>query len=169
MVELSPKNLQKKHSPLIIMVNHPKKDEIKDKLRQLLATQLKELELELLELKASKASDTKSSAGDKFETGRETIGQTQQMLETQKGNLNGMYQDLEKIPVSPSETISLGALLQLSIGWIWVGVPFGKVKVGDWEVQAVSPNAPIVNILRNKKIGEEISLGNKVIHLLGIF
>ncbi|WP_114751410.1 hypothetical protein [Pleomorphovibrio marinus] len=151
------------------MENHPNKDEIKDRLLQLLAAQLKELEMELLELKASKATDTKSSAGDKFETGRETMGQTQQMLETQKGNLKGMSQDLEKIPVSPSETISAGALLQLSIGWIWVGIPYGKVKIGDWEVQAVSSNAPIVKTLRDKKIGEEISLANKVIRLHGIF
>ncbi len=147
----------------------PHKELLKQQVLQNLEKQLQTLDLELKELREAKSTDTKSSAGDKYETGRESLGQTQNLLESQKSKFLGMFRDLERVPIEPKHTITEGVLLKLSMGWVWVAVPFGKITVDQEDIQVVSPQAPLVHSLRTIKVGESIHLNGKVIHLLGLY
>jgi hypothetical protein len=147
----------------------PQKELLKLELIQELETQIKALDLELKDLREAKSADTKSSAGDKYETGRESLGQTQNLLEAQKSKLLAMYRDLERVPIDAKDLITEGALLKLSMGWVWVAVAFGKITVDREDIQVVSPRAPLVLALKTKKVGASIHLNGKTIQLLGLY
>ncbi len=149
--------------------NIPQKKQLQQRLLKELQIKLNELEVEMEGLREAKTADTKSSAGDKYETGRESLSQTQGLLEAQQSKLLAMFRGVERVHIAERSAISEGALLHLSIGWVWVAVPFGKISLDKTAIQVVSPQAPLVQSLKSIKVGESISLNGRKVELKGIF
>jgi transcription elongation GreA/GreB family factor len=111
-------------------------------------------------------SETKSSAGDKHETGRamlqlemEKAGQlliaTQEMLET-----------LTKInPLKTNALISLGALVTTNIGTYFLSVSAGQIKIKDQVYFAISTFSPIGSIMLGKKEGDLLHWNGRKIEI----
>ncbi|WP_375586022.1 hypothetical protein [Cyclobacterium xiamenense] len=113
-----------------------------------------ELHRQLLALQEAAAADTKSSAGDKYETGRESIRQSRTLLEKQWHTLGQWESTVQALSVEPASVVREGALLLLDIGWIWVAASFGKMATGRGEIQGVSAISPLVQVLKGKGKGE---------------
>lgn len=103
--------------------------------------------------------DTKSSAGDKFETTREMvsqdIGRTKGLLLDAKQNLQLLI-SLESIPVT-GDTVRNGSLVYTSKGIFYISISAGQMKVDDQIVFAISFASPIGKLMIGKKIGEQFS------------
>ncbi len=83
--------------------------------------------------------DSKSSAGDKFETGREMITQEIAKATQQLATLGEMRRALEKIrPNRQLESVGLGTLAHTSEGWFFFSVSLGNIQVEGQEVYALS-------------------------------
>lgn len=107
------------------------------------------------ELQESLGSETKSSAGDKHETGRamvqleqEKLGQQLQELETTRSVLNKINID------APPNKVRLGSLVKTSMASYFVAISAGAFKYGDGVVYCISASAPIAKLLIGKEKGD---------------
>ena len=75
------------------------KEEILQHLRALLHEKLNAAQLSIASTRASFASETKSSAGDKHEVGRAMIQQELDQQEAQLAKLQAQVQELERMPM----------------------------------------------------------------------
>ena len=107
--------------------------------------------------------EEKNSAGDKYETSRETMTQDLNSLEKQikqsSLDLDELYR-LQTIKDTPP-TVQEGALVQLGAEWFLLAVSVGQVKVRDKSVFLLSKNSPLGELLVGKKKGETIQFRGK--------
>ena len=146
------------------------KETVLEAMESLLVQQLNEVEDQLQSVAESKAQETKSSAGDKFETARA-------MMQREEEKLNGQYlrirQQLDQLKVfkqqsKQSDLIQVGRLVICDQASFFIGLPIGKVAVGPDFVFAVSTDAPLGKLLIGKRIGESVQLGNTIYCILSI-
>lgn len=130
---------------------------------------LRDLSVQFSALQDASSVETKSSAGDKYETGRESIRQSRALLERQLQTTRQWEANIQKIPVEPVPDVREGALVLLDMGWIWVSVSFGKLVVQGSEIQGVSVVSPLVMALKNRKKGDTASFRGKNIEILEIW
>jgi len=90
----------------------------------------------------SRNSDTKSSAGDKFETSREMAQIEIQKIETEISKTQQFFTDLAS---------KASQLIITDKGAFLISIPFGKLMVSGTEVFCISKNAPITKHLINTK------------------
>jgi len=110
-------------------------------------------------------SETKSSAGDKYETAREMM--TQQ-IETLSVQLTATERDLSLITGLLSDgkstsVITRGSLVLTSAGMFLIAAGVGKVMFDEMSVQVVSPDSPLAKLLIGKSNREKIVLNGKEI------
>ena len=142
-------------------------NELKSAVYQTAISQLKQKEALLAEERKniieSILEEEKNSAGDKYETSRETMTQDLNSLEKQikqSGlDLEELYR-LQTIKDTPP-TVQEGALVQLGTEWFLLAVSVGQVKVGDKSVFLLSKNSPLGELLVGKKKGEVIQFRGK--------
>ncbi|AEM70324.1 hypothetical protein Murru_1281 [Allomuricauda ruestringensis DSM 13258] len=107
------------------------------------------------ELQESLSSETKSSAGDKHETGRAMVQLEQEKLGQQLLELDTTRSVLNKINIdTPSDKIRLGSLVKTSVADYFIAISAGAFKHNDGVVYCISANAPIARLLLGKEKGE---------------
>ena len=114
--------------------------------------------------KESRDNDTKSSAGDKFETGREMMQIEINKSEVQLHKTLLLINEVEKINThSTSKTVRYGSIVQTNLGNYFLAVPFGKTILNNTIYFAISLASPIAKALQGKHVGDEILFqGNKI-------
>lgn len=115
-------------------------------------------------------SDTKSSAGDKYETGREMAQQERGRHAAQLQEAQQQLAELQKInPELASDTVRLGALATTSLGVFYVSIGAGRLRTAEGQdFVAVSPSAPILAALSGKKAGDEVIFNGKPVRVLAV-
>jgi len=115
----------------------------------------------------SSNSDTKSSAGDKYETGREMAQQERDRHAAQLHEAQQQLAELQKInPELASDTVRLGALAATSLGLFYVSVGAGRLRTAEGqEFLAVSASAPIMVALSGKRAGETVVFNGKPVRI----
>lgn len=112
------------------------------------------------------ADDTKSSAGDKYETTREMMQQeidrNGKML-YEAGQQKIALQQVEN--VGESETVRNGSLVFTSNGNFYISISAGELKLEDKKVFAISQASPLGKILLGKKVGESFSFNGKTVRV----
>ena len=93
----------------------------------------------------SRNSDTKSSAGDKFETSREMAQIEIQKIETEILKTQQFITDL---------FAKFSKFIITDKGTFLISIPFGKLILNDEKIFCISRNAPITKHLINTKKDE---------------
>lgn len=119
-----------------------------------LEEEMTDLYRQLAELQKASEGEGKSSAGDKYETSRETINQSRGLIERQLAALQRMQHQLNGIPLGQSEVVKEGALVKLSMGYIWVAVSLGKLEHNGIIFQVVSKDSPLIAAIYGLRQGE---------------
>jgi hypothetical protein len=124
----------------------------------------------IAEARESMRQDTKSSAGDKYETGRamvqQEIDKTHEMLRVTQDHISSLKMLAEHS--HPMTKVQQGALLELSIGLFLIGPAIGKQQVGAYSVQYVSASAPLVKALWLREAGDSIHFLGKTIGIVSV-
>ncbi len=127
------------------------------------------LEDEMEALKRSAESDTKSSMGDKYETGREMINLEKGKIVEQLNEAVRMRQALLSIDSDKGfDAGALGAMITTAQATYFMATSIGKVSLGDQDFFVISPLSPIGQQLLDKKVGDQINFAGKQIALLNI-
>lgn len=98
------------------------------------------------EMREAAQDNSKSSAGDKHETGR---AMTDLEIEKQQGSLQNLLQMqniLKQLDSSIREKVVPGVLIETRQGLFYVAIALGKIQVEDKEVLVISADAPIVKV-----------------------
>jgi len=133
------------------------KKELYDQCCEFVENKLIKIQDAIHEIQESLTTETKSSAGDKHETGRamlqlerEKIGQ--QLAETQK-----LKETLSKIDSSKvSYKVSLGSIVYTSQHNYFIAISAGKLQLEDDHFYAISTNTPIAQLLLGKAEGNKV-------------
>jgi len=104
---------------------------------------LAQLSEELQNLNQALAAETKSSAGDKYETSREMLNLERNRIGQQYESLTFMRNELQRIPTPRTDKSEKGALFKTQRGTYYVSIPLGEVNVGTTTIHAISPTSPL--------------------------
>lgn len=105
--------------------------------------------------------ETKSTAGDKYETSRAMLHQEQENIASQLSVLFQQKAILESISLNENlatEKIQFGSLVTTSKGMIFIAAALGKIIVDNQTVFAVSPESPLGKMMMGKIVDAEISV-----------
>ncbi|MGN6638532.1 MAG: 3-oxoacyl-ACP synthase [Mucilaginibacter sp.] len=106
--------------------------------------------------------ETKSSAGDKYETGREMMLQETDRNQTQLNEANKLMAALNRISLQPSlDRAEAGSVINTNNGKFFLSIGAGMLNIDGQPFFAVSPSSPIGLKLMGKKPGESFELNGK--------
>ena len=138
-----------------------------NQLLKLLQKEIEEGEMEIASIKDSRNNDTKSSAGDKFETGRSMMQMEMDKLESQLDKRNRMKNDLEGIEVHQiTKSIALGSLVFTDQENYFLIIAFGKVITPEITAYSISLASPVGKALLGKKVNDEITVNGRKINIV---
>jgi len=111
-------------------------------------------------------SETKSSAGDKHETGRAMLQLEMEKAGQQLAAIQQMKETLSKTDISKKSTIaSLGALVETNLGTYFLSISSGRLIACDKSFFTISVSSPIGKLLLGKKEGERLFWNGKEIRI----
>lgn len=115
----------------------------------------------------SSSSETKSSAGDKYETGREMANAERDRNAAHMQQAQQLQAELARInPGLPCDTVRPGALVSTSMGQFYLSISAGQLEGTD--VFAVSAAAPVAVALKGLRAGEEAVFNGKTVKVLAV-
>ncbi len=138
------------------------KQEIYNLCSEYIESRIKSIENAIHAARESSIDDTKSSAGDKYETGREMMQQeidrnTKQLFEA--GKLRLVLQGIST--ESKDEIIKPGSLIFTNFGNFYISISAGHLKLNGQEYFAVSASSPIGMQLINRKKGDKFDFNGR--------
>ncbi len=108
-------------------------------------------------------SDTKSSAGDKHEVGRAMAQQELDKLEEQRAKLIALQQELARVPMERTfDRVAFGGLVETDQGTYFVAIGLGRIEFDGGSCSAISLASPIGQLLKDKRVGDQVSFNGKV-------
>ena len=119
-------------------------------------------ETALAQSREASNDDTKSSAGDKFETTREMMQQdiTRSKILLSEAQTN--LQILESLLSAPSENVvRIGSLVYTNNGIFYMSVSIGQLNYEGVTVYAISAQSPVGKSLLAKKVKDNFSFNQK--------
>ncbi len=148
--------------------------EIKEKLYLLcndyIANRVAVIKQNIAEAQEAANDDTKSSAGDKFEVGREMMQQEIELNFGRMGEMLKLKQALENINPSHKNTlVSPGALIQTTAGTYYMSIGAGKLALNGITYYAISHEAPIALLMNGKQAGDDFILNGKTVKIEHIY
>lgn len=115
------------------------------------------------------ASEAKSSAGDKHETGRAMLQLEMEKASQQLLGISEMNTVLSKINTSNATKIAhLGSIVYTCMGTYFLSISAGKIILENNEYLAVSVVSPIGKILLGKQVKETFLFKNNDILITNI-
>ena len=127
------------------------------------------IEESIVSAKETAAKETKSSAGDKFETTRAMMHLELERLSKQLAEAQHLQQlNVLAAQKSYTETIALGSLVTTTNGTYFIGAGLGKIMVKGTIIFSISTESPIGKLLIGIKAGECITFNGSEICILGL-
>jgi len=114
-------------------------------------------------------NETKSSSGDKHETGRAMAQLETEKLTTQLNELLNIKQSLAQInPAITGNKVVLGSLVYTNKGNFYISASIGKVTIDYQSFFVISSASPMGKLLLTKKEKESFSLNGIEYTILGV-
>ena len=106
--------------------------------------------------------ETKSSAGDKHETGRAMLQIDRENATKQMYEVQAIKELLKKVDITTvSDYVRLGSLVKTSQATYFMSLSICAVMLDEENYLCVALNSPIGELLKGKKKGEELNFNQK--------
>lgn len=135
------------------------KTELIKLINQKLSEKIQTFEKLISETRASN-NDTKSSMGDKYETGREMLQQEINNLQVQLNEVLKQQDFLKTILIKASDKAEKGAIVKTERGLFFISVSLGELSFEHQKIICISPESPLAKAMNGKQKGEVFSLNN---------
>ena len=114
-------------------------------------------------------TETKSTAGDKHETGRATLQLEREKLGVQLQELERQRAVLGRIhPKTVHDRPALGSIIYTTTANYFMAVGIGELKIKDQTYYVLSFNSPIGQLLKGKCEGESFYFKDKTVKFIKI-
>ena len=135
----------------------------------LVSNRLETVKKQIAQIQESLSSETKSTAGDKHETGRAMLQLEREKAGQQLAEINKIKEVLSRIDVKiASKKVGLGSVVFTSQANYFVAVSLGELKVNDVAFYAISPSTPIGQLLLGKGVLDAIDFRGNSFKILDI-
>ncbi|MCX8532834.1 hypothetical protein [Chryseobacterium luquanense] len=135
------------------------KSSLIDSIKLKLSEKIQNFEKLIAETRAS-SNDTKSSMGDKYETGREMLQQEINNLQVQLNEILKQKDFLKTVLPKPNDKAEKGAIVKTEKGLFFISVSLGEIKIDNEKIICISPESPLAKAMNGKQKGEVFSLNN---------
>ena len=134
------------------------------RLKENIAEKISSINTEIESATDSRNNETKSSAGDKFETGRAMVQYELEKAQVQLGKTLWLEKELSKIDILKTHNQAMfGCLVITTQGNYFIAVAWGKIEVDEETVFCISLSSPLGKILQNKRVGDTVNFqGNEI-------
>lgn len=134
-----------------------------------LESNIQQLEKAIADIQSAANQETKSSAGDKYETGRAMMQQEKDKLSARLAtNLNQLSHLKQLKPALSKEQVENGSLVQTNEGLFYFAAAIGKLQLGEKKCFVISLDSPLAKALWHKKKGEIIDFQGRKIRIVEI-
>ena len=131
------------------------KNELRDFVNNTISGKVKTLDFYLnFSLEASR--DIKKTS--KYDSIREEIQEEIYHLDKQMVSLKSMQRQMKKVLNSHSETIKVGSIVITNKARFYISVSLGEFFFHNDRFYAISPESPMAQIMRGKKVGDDFTL-----------
>lgn len=115
-------------------------------------------------------NETKSSAGDKFETGRAMMHMERDKNAKQLSEAKRLQMFLNQIkPEREFNSVAFGSVVETDFGNYFISIAAGRIMVDNKKYFAISPQAPLAKEMLRKEAGDVISFNNRPLKILDVF
>lgn len=142
-------------------MNYNLKELIYQQCKAYIQTRMDAAEHAFKDAEQAQNDDTKSSAGDKYETGRAMMQQEKDRNTIQLNEANKLMVALNVIGTKPSIIAETGSLVITDNGRFYIAISAGKLTVDGVDYFAVSPSSPVGLKLKGLKVGDGFELNGK--------
>jgi hypothetical protein len=151
-----------------------KKVLLKQELHRMVLTRFEEriasLEASIRELQLSANDETKSSAGDKYETGRAMVHLEIEKLAQQLQASTMARRFVATVNVSEvADIVRPGAVVETTIGKFFFLVNAGDLTAAGNKFISISAESPLGKLLWHQSKGTQITLNGKLVGIINIF
>lgn len=133
-------------------------------IEQRISTNTKILE----DLSASMEGETKSSAGDKFETSRAMMQADQERYKAIVITAKGLRQQLSVLSLESADLVRKGSLVITPQGKYFIAVGLGKIELSE-TIYVISNASPIGRLLIGKRAGDAIVFNGRSLEILEVY
>jgi len=125
---------------------------------------LKTVDKTIGEIQKALNSETKSSAGDKHETGRAMLQLEREKMGEQLAEIQKTKEILSRIDLEKkSEIVCLGTVVYTSLSNYFISISAGALEVNSEAFYAISSKTPIGQLLLSKSVGDQVIFRDKKI------
>ena len=140
------------------------KDQLLQACHDFVSDRVTRIEAAMKQAQQAANQETKSSAGDKYETGRAMMQLEKEKLAGQLAEALKMQKALTQIDAEKTyESIQLGSLVITPQAKYYLSISAGKIALEGTVYFAISPGSPVGRQLLGKKSGDSINLAGKTI------
>jgi transcription elongation GreA/GreB family factor len=138
-------------------------------LQGILQENLAEAQQALSTTQASLGNETKSTAGDKYETGRAMVQIELQKMADQRDKIDLQLQTLARVDAHLiCSTVEFGSFIETAHEQYFVAIGLGKVTFEGRTCYAISLDSPIGKALKGKKVGDTIPFQGRMLEIRAI-
>lgn len=119
-----------------------------------LSKKIDEVDKSLKDLQSSANQESRSSMGDKYETGRSMALLEKEKLHSLYENLTSQYKILSQIKPKVSEKVESGTIIFTKGNLFLVSVPLGNIEFEGKKIFLLSPTAPLATAVSGLKEGD---------------
>jgi transcription elongation GreA/GreB family factor len=131
------------------------KEHLHQECKQFLESRFLAVTVRIEGIQESLLSETKSSAGDKHETGRAMLQLEREKAGNQLKDIQEQQERFSKVNIhSKSEVVCLGSLVTTNICVYFIAISVGKIVIDEITYFAISPSSPIGRMLLGKTVGD---------------
>lgn len=146
------------------------KKELVKKLKSTLLEKINFLKLSIDSAQESANSEEKSSAGDKYETGRSMSQLNKNMYTVQLAEAEREWAIFNQIDFeTTSEIVKIGSAVICNQGNYFISLSAGKIIVNEMTFMCISSQSPIAKTLIGKKKKDKITFNQNTIVINDFF
>lgn len=135
------------------------KSKILEAVKNRIAEKIQKFEKLIEETRASN-NDTKSSMGDKYETGREMLQQEINNLQRQLNESLNQQSIIQKITSDPLSKVQNGALVKTDKGLFYIAASAGEIVIDHQKIMTVSAESPLAKAMYGLTEHQSFSVNN---------
>lgn len=134
---------------------------ILDECISILNSKIDSIQLQLNDLRTSAESESKSTSGDKHETGRAMIHLEQEQLTKQLGELSTQMSQVLNLKIfEPKPNVHSGSIVKTDKGNFFFGIAIGKIQVDNTSFMAISLISPLGKLFSGKRTGDQVTFND---------
>ena len=123
----------------------------------------------ILQLRSSAAEETKSSAGDKYETAREMISQEIEKQELQLADARNQLSVLATLDISVRQIALPGTVVETEHGAFFISTSAPAISLPNGKFVPVSPQSPLGSKLTGRKAGDTVVVNQRSFKVISVY